>query len=224
MKLTPILCSVLTSLILVQLAPAYDCDAWPDAAEIEDHSAHSWTCIEDWAGPPDSDVIIDEDSLVWTKDEWNQTEDLVNWNLTDSASTTHSWGVSASVRADLKAGLLTKVVADAKIGVEVGGEYSGSKLKTRQVQISTTIQACRGKGRREYVDGYNATVTQEYSDHRWYCAPCASHPTYDYTVWTNKVVDSDTAGHGDLGLTGVFTDLGPWSQSSNPCLHCYQAP
>jgi len=137
-------------------AQSCSCSEWPTfvCPPFENHSSHDWSCTENWSVPPCSGITITEAQLVWTKNEWNKTEDEVNWNLTDTAATTHSWGVNASVRADLKAGVLTKIIADAKIGVEVGGEYSGSKEKTRQVSISTTIQECRGKGRREYVD-YN---------------------------------------------------------------------
>ena len=202
------------------------CEGWPTGTvdptgePIEDHSSHNWSCEENWASAPDSDVTIEEHQLYYTKDVWNMTEDPVNWSHTDTSSTTHAWEVSGSVRADLKAGLLTKIVADAKIGVEVGGAYSGSKAKTRSVTIDTIVQACRGKGRRDYTDKYSATVSIDWGDRMWSCSD--GHAFYGIAL--NPHTDSSSTGNGDTNDVTCYIDLGPWSQSTNPCFHCYVDP
>lgn len=183
-----------------------------------DHSGHAGASYwEDYVGEIYSTITPTLGVLVWSKNEWNRAAQEVNWNLTDTASTTHSWQVGAGADADLKPGLLSRVVVDAKISVNVNGQYSGSEMKERQVSISTTIPGCRGKRREERVDAYHAELEQWSADGYWYCS------THGYGVAEN-LINNTATGDGDEGLTGIFQDLGPYTQSTNPCIDCYEAP
>lgn len=217
-----LLLSIMTILAISCTAGAYDCSAWPEGAPLSGGGTipplgeHTFTCTANWVGPIQSNVTTQAHQLVYTRDEWNKTNESVSWTETVTISTTHSWSVGASVRADLKAGILARVIADAKISVEVNGEYSGSKTKTRSVTLNTTIAPCRGKGRREYVDKYTANVSQETADYCW---------VRDDGLRARMNLQNHTgSGSGDDGLTGEFIDLGPYSQSTDNCKACYKAP
>jgi len=135
----------------------------PPSELTEPHEGHdTWWCIQNYAFPIDSNVTPTLEQLVWQQTEWNYTAQGVQWQISDEVQTTHSWSVGACAEATLRNGMLTKVIADGKVSVEVEGEYSGAKTKTRTVSLSTTIPACRGKKREEYLDKYDCSASQDW--------------------------------------------------------------
>lgn len=218
------LCMSAVLLVMCSAAIAYDCSAWPEGCPGAGGQGpvpplgegNTFTCTANYVSPIQSSVTPQQHQLVYTQDEWNKTAEVVNWSISTTVKTTHSWSVGATVRADLKAGILARIIADAKISVEVNGEYSGSKEKSRTVEVSTTVPGCRGKGRREYVDKYTANVTQTTADYYWVRSD-------GYWVLLNPV-DHTGSGAGDDSLTGEFVDLGQYTQSTDECKNCYQAP
>jgi len=187
------------------------------ADTIEDHAAHEGAaCVLDdtYVGPIDSDVTTNEGVLTFSATETNKTESTVQWSISETVSTTHSWSVGGSVSADVKSGILTRVVADAKISVEVNGEYSGSKTKSRTLSVSIDIPACRKYQRKQYVDRHTADVTQV-EGHMFHC------DMHSFTAECPNTNTGSGSGTGDDDFSGEFIDLGAWSQSTDPCLHCY---
>lgn len=169
-------------------------------------------------GPIVSDISENLDLLVFSYGDTNQTDDSETITINNSVERTHSWSVGGEVSAQIKTGMLTRVVADAKVGVSVNGQYSGSGTKTYTISRNITVPGCSAKIRREYIDDYAAgayqmTTTSGY----WYC------PVHNLESYSSPHVCNGN-GDGDNNLHGVTADGGPYSQSTNPCADCYQEP
>jgi len=116
--------------------------------------------------------------------------------------------------------MLSRVVADGEIGVEVNGEYSGSKVKSRTVSVSTTVPKCRGYGYRFYLDDYVCSASQNWCDWYLYCVNPEDEEQQCH-VWENwHCLEGDS--DGDTNVQDEFIDLGAWSQSIDECLACYE--
>ena len=182
----------------------------------EEHSGCEGAYYEqEHCSPIYSDIEEYLDLLIFTYSDTNQTETPEVITISDEVSRTHSWSVGGSVSAEIKAGMLTKVIADGKVGVEVNGEYSGSKEKKYTISRQITVPACRTRIRREYVDDYEADDFQITTTSGYWCCPVHGIESYNLPQFCTG------NGDGDTNLHGATEDGGPYSQSSNPCLDCY---
>jgi len=213
MRCVTLVTVLLAAVTCVAIASVCDESRCPDGYECN--------CVENYAEEIDSDVTVNEHVLIFSQDEWNKTESTTHWTVSEEVSTTHSWSVTACANTTLRSGMLTKVVADGEVGVEVGGEYSGSKSKTRTVAAETDIPECRGYGRREYIDDYACDASQVWWDRYLHCWN-PDDPVQECNQWEG-LHDLYGDSSGDTNKVGEFIDLGSWHQSSDACKACCEA-
>jgi hypothetical protein len=185
--------------------------------------------LQDHAMPIESSITPNLGVLVWTGGETNDTGSPYEWIITEKVITTHAWSIGLAVTANLRAGLLARVVADARIGVTVEGEYSGSKQKERDITVKPVVPACRTYKRREYVDMYSCTDSQVFYDWAVACQDSGTHPELDpgqylISYYPEHKHTCTGSGSGDDNKHGMTSDMGPWTQSTRPDCPCYAAP
>jgi hypothetical protein len=203
---------------------AYNCSSWPVGAPLQGGgtvqalpAGVTFTCVDNYVAPIHSVVTPTLHQLVLTKNYWNKRAPVLNVKFTDAVETTQAWKVALTVTTNLKAGILTKIIADAKITVAVNGELTGSKKKTYSEEQSTTVPSCKGAGLRFYADQYHADVDQLTASKYWEASN---------GVWVdeNPNTNAGSSGDGDNGVTSEWVDLGPFSQSDDAQCDCYVAP
>jgi hypothetical protein len=157
-------------------AMAYDCSAWPEGGGPLPGGGYvpplgegnTFQCWENWVGPIESTITPTLAQLVFTEDVYNgNPSDSLHWTRKATINRTQAWQVSGSGSAEVKAGVLARVIADGHITVSVGGQLSGSESVTYTDEFSTNIAPCKALGRRDYLDSYTATVHQDFCDTYW---------------------------------------------------------
>jgi hypothetical protein len=205
-----VLCA-LGSLLLMSAAFAQS----PDPADHENHTGFV-DQGENYAGPyMGPGPTVQEGVIVKIINKHNHCEGSLSTSVQTEEGVQHSWNVGGSVSTEIKNGMLTKVVAEGKVKVEVNGAYSGTGTKKIKVTDSTTLASCSCKKLTITMD---RVTTERYRlvGHGFECAQCFP----DEIVIYQPVICSG-AGSGHEEESWFWEHLENYSQSTDPDKDCY---
>jgi hypothetical protein len=143
--------------------------------------------------------------------------------LNSKYTTTHTWtlsaGLSATVEASVRSGLLTRVVAKGQVrtelSLEVGGAYSRSSREEKGTERRLTLLPCLGVSIEERHDEYFSEARQPVGD-LMECIdtePGCTVPQDPSCVLPIRCFEqrqlATATGDGDLGRTTRYDDYAP---------------
>lgn len=210
--------SVLFVTVLV-LIPARTSYAACQLSQLyQDHSTHSPTVINNYAGPITGTPNTQTITLGTTyKYDCVIDEEPIHWEHSVSYSRTHSWSITGDIEAGVSTGgILAAVVGDAHVDVGGSSSISGSNSISYTDSVDGNVYDCGRVKITDLINKHTVTKTQTIWEVRWRCSAHFG----GYVNECPKNLSGDGTGWTDFAQIpwGVDGDCNP---GNDPCLDCY---
>lgn len=144
-----------------------------------------------------------------------------SFTVTETASTQNSWSVGAEagfevgVSAEVKAAMLVKVTAEAKVHVTVNGELTGQKMHEWAISDTCEKQSCKCPIYKASTKKPTVTYMQTFAKLWFHCQ------THGGGLGEEIIGQCFGTAVGDDEKSQGVTDYYTYKQSTDACKDCY---